>query len=207
MHIMPQTSPYSVHPSIETTIKWIADMKARTGRSLDEWLKFIETEGPKTEDARRDWLKTKHKLGTNTAHWFAARSVGKGAEDEDPEVYLKTAQKWVETMFEKKPLIRPLYDAALKFGLALGKDVKVCPCQTMVPFYRNNVFAKLTVSTKTRLDLGLCLRGIPFSKRLTDTGGTAKKDRITHNIAITSLDDFDSDLKKWWRKAYDLDEA
>lgn len=204
---MPTKSPYSVHPTIEKTIKWIANLKNTTGRSLDEWLKFIEKEGPKTEAERSDWLKKIHKMGTNTAHWFAVRSVGKGLEDEDPKVYLKTAEQWVESMFEKKPLLRPLYDAALKFGMSLGKDVKVCPCQTMVPFYRNNVFAKLTASTKTRLDLGLCLRGVPFTQRLTDTGGTAKKDRITHNIAITSLDDLNAELKKWWKKAYDMDSS
>lgn len=202
---MPTKSPYSVHPSIETTIKWIANLKKTTGRSLDEWLKFIDKEGPRTEADRNAWLKKIHGMGTNTAGWFAARSVGKNSEDEDPKVYLKTADAWVEEMFVKKPDIRPLYDAALKFGMSLGKDVKVCPCKTMVPFYRNNVFANLTPSTRTRLDLGLCLRGVPFTSRLTDTGGTAKKDRITHRIAITTLDDLNADLKKWWKKAYDMD--
>lgn len=202
---MPATTLYSPHPSIAQTIKWIEQLKEKTGRSLDEWMRFIRKEGPAAEAERSRWLKDKVKLGTNTAHWLAARSVGKGTEDEDPEVYLKQAGQWVEAMFEKKPLLRPLYDQALKFGKSLGKDVKVCPCQTMIPFYRNNVFAKLTASTKTRLDLGLCLRGVPFSDRLIDTGGTAKKDRITHNIAITSLKDFDAELKRWWKKAYEMD--
>jgi hypothetical protein len=202
---MAKQSIYSPHPSIATTIQWIATLKERTGRTLEEWMKFIKNEGPKSEEERRTWLKATQKMGTNNAHWFAARSVGKGAEDEDPEAYLQMAEQWVEAMFEKKPLLRPLYEAALKWGLSLGKDVKVCPCQTMVPFYRKNQFAKLTASTKTRLDLGLCLRGVPFSKRLTDTGGTAKKDRITHNIAISSLDDLDPELKKWWKKAYEMD--
>ena len=202
---MAKKSMYSVHPGVEMTIQWIATLKERTGRSVEEWMKFIKKEGPATEAERREWLKATQKMGTNHARWFAARSVGKGAEDEDPEAYLKAAEKWVEAMFEKKPLLRPLYEAALQIGMSLGKDVKVCPCQTMVPFYRKNQFAKLIAATKTRLDLGLCLRGMPFSKRLTDTGGTAKKDRITHNLAITSLDDLDAELKKWWKKAYEMD--
>lgn len=198
---------YSVHPSMAMTIKWVAELPAKTGRSLEQWVKFIRKEGPETEKERRDWLKNDLKLGTNTASWLAAQSVGKGQEDLDPEVYLATAEKWVDAMIEKKPLLEPLYYAALKMGMALGKNVRVCPCQTMVPFYRNNVFAKLTLSTKTRLDLGLCLRGVPFSKRLTDTGGTAKKDRITHCIAITSLDDLDTELKGWFTMAYEMDAA
>lgn len=201
---MAKKSIYSVHPSIAMTIQWIADLKEKTGRSLEEWMKFIKKEGPQTEEERREWLKKTQKMGTNNAQWFAARSVGKGAEDEDPEAYLKTAERWVEAMFEKKPEVRPLYEVALKWGMSLGSDVKVCPCQTMVPFYRKNQFAKLTAATKTRLDLGLCLRGEPFTKRLTDTGGTAKKDRITHNIAITTMDDLDTELKKWWKRAYEV---
>ena len=31
------------------TQKWIAELKQKTGRSLDEWLKFIKKEGPLTE--------------------------------------------------------------------------------------------------------------------------------------------------------------
>ena len=201
---MATKSIYSPHPGIAMTIKWVAELKEKTGRTLEEWVKHINKNGPETEAERRDWLKGELKLGTNTASWLAGRSVGKGDEDTDPEAYLLTAERWVEAMFEMKPQLRPLYDAALKYGMSLGSDVKVCPCQTMVPFYRKNVFAKLTASTKSRLDLGLCLRGEPFTKRLTDTGGTAKKDRITHNIAITSPADLDPELKKWWKKAYEL---
>ena len=41
--------------------------------------------------------------------------------------------------------------------------------------------------------------------RLIDTGGFAKKDRITHRIEITSLSDIDDDVKKWLKTAYELD--
>ncbi|MFS8086358.1 MAG: DUF4287 domain-containing protein [Acidobacteriota bacterium] len=35
-------------------------MKQKTGRSLEEWLRFIKKEGPPTEQERRDWLKLNH---------------------------------------------------------------------------------------------------------------------------------------------------
>jgi hypothetical protein len=41
--------------------------------------------------------------------------------------------------------------------------------------------------------------------RLIDTGGFAKKDRITHRIPITSLDDIDDEVKHWLKIAYDRD--
>jgi Domain of unknown function (DUF5655)/Domain of unknown function (DUF4287) len=202
---MARKSIYSPHPSMAITIKWVKDLPEKTGRSLDEWKAFINKKGPATEKERVAWLKNDLKLGTNTAHWLAVHSLGGGAEDLDPKEYLKKADEWVAEMCGKKPMLEPLYWDVIALVQTLGKDVKICPCKTMVAFYRNNVFAKVTFSTKTRLDLGLCLRGVPFTNRLTDTGGTAKKDRITHNIAILSKDDVDAEAADWLLKAYEMD--
>jgi hypothetical protein len=40
---------------------------------------------------------------------------------------------------------------------------------------------------------------------LIDTGGLAKKDRITHRVEIASVDDIDNEVKKWLKKAYEMD--
>lgn len=201
------TSIYGVHPGVLITQKWIAELKQRTGRTLDEWMKFIKKEGPAGEKERRDWLKTKFGLGTNTAWWLAERSVGKGEEMGDPGAYLKAAQKYVDEMFAgKKEHLRPLYDALLKLGLSIGKDVKACPCQTIVPLYRNHVFAQIKPTTQTRIDLGLALGDTKKTpKRLINTSGYEKKDRITHRFEITSVRDIDDKVKRWLKVAYDRD--
>ena len=41
--------------------------------------------------------------------------------------------------------------------------------------------------------------------RLKDTGGLKRGDRITHAFAIGSLDDIDDELRRWLRKAYEMD--
>lgn len=210
---MPKTatktkSIYGVHPGVLMTQKWIGELKQKTGRSLDEWIKLIRKEGPPTAEARRDWLRTQHKLGTNSAWWLAERSVGKGEESGDPDTYLQAAEKYVDEMFAgKKAHLRPIYDALLKLGLSMGKDTKACPCQTIVPLYRNHVFAQIKPTTQTRIDFGLALGDTKKTpKRLIDTGGFAKKDRITHRFEITSLKDIDDEVKRWLKTAYDRDE-
>lgn len=198
-------SIYGVHPGVAMVQKAIEDLPAKTGKSLDEWLKFIKKSGPKTEKERREWLKREHGLGANYAGWLAERAEGKG-EDGDPEAYLRAAEGYVEKMFAgPREALRPIYDALLKLGLGLGKDVKACPCQTIVPLYRQHVFAQIKPATQTRIDLGFALKDLGLSGRLIDTGGFAKKDRITHRIAITSVKDIDEEVKRWLKAAYELD--
>lgn len=200
---MAPSNPYSVHPGVLMTQNWVATLREKTGRSLDEWLRFIQESGPETEKERRDWLKNEHKLGTNSAWWLAERSVGKGEEADDPEAYLAQALVYVDEMFAggKAPL-RPLYEELLALGLSLGPDVKACPCQTIVPLYRKHVFAQIKPTTKTRIDLGFALGDTAATGRLVDTD---KKNRITHRIPITSLAEIDNEVRHWLKMAYDMD--
>lgn len=199
-------SIYGVHPGVEMTQKWVGELKQRTGRSLEEWLRLIKKSGPKDEQARREWLKTEHGLGTNSAWWLSERASGKGTEVADPDAYLAAAEGYVETMFAGgKAELRPIYDALLKTGLKVGKDVKACPCQTIVPLYRKHVFAQIKPTTNKRIDLGFALGDMKAKGRLIDTGGFAKKDRITHRIPITSTRDIDDEVRHWLKIAYDRD--
>jgi hypothetical protein len=77
----------------------------------------------------------------------------------------------------------------------------------MVPLYRQHVFAQIKPTTNSRIDLGFALakhKG-KLPKRIIDTGGLAKKDRITHRIELKSADEIDKDVKNWLKIAYDLD--
>ena len=197
---------YSVHPAVQMVQNWIATLKEKTGRTIDDWMKLIETEAPADRDARRAWLKKEHGLGTNSAWWMVERYEQQAAWEETPEKYLTNAEKLVDEMFAgPKAALRPIYDKLLKLGLSIARDVHACPCKTMVPLFRNYVFAQLKPTTRTRIDLGLCLRGEKPPARIIDTGGAAKNDRITHRIAITSLDEIDPFVERWLRRAYSLD--
>ena len=198
-------SKYDVHPSLAMYQSTLAGMKQKTGRTLEEWIALAGKAGPATEKERREWLQTKHGLGRNYAWWIAEQSVGKG-DDGTPETYLKQADEYVEKMYSgPKAELRPIFDELLALGRTLGKDVRVCPCQTMVPFYRKHVFAQIKPTTRSRIDLGLALKDTRVPKRLIDTGGLAKKDRITHRIEITSVKDIDAEVKKWIKIAYEMD--
>jgi hypothetical protein len=199
---------YDVHPGVAMVRKWVSELKEKTGRSLEEWMTFVKKEGPKDEKSQREWLKVQSKLGTNSAWWIAARVAGKESEEDSPEKYLAAAPEYVEKQyFGKKEALRPIYEKLLQLGRSAGKDVKVCPCLTMVPFYRSHVFAQVKPTTNTRVDFGFALAKYKgkLPKRLVDTGGLAKRDRITHRIELKSTDEIDGEVQKWLKIAYDLD--
>jgi Domain of unknown function (DUF5655)/Domain of unknown function (DUF4287) len=202
-------SLYSVHPAVTMIQNWIADLKAKSGRSLDEWIALVKASGPADLKACRAWLKQEHGLGTNNASWIAERALptdGKGIAEDSPETYLTAAVEYVEAMYAgPKAGLRQIYDELLKVGIGIGPETKACPCTTIVPLYRNHVFAQIKPTTRTRIDLGLALKDTKATGRLIDTGGFQKKDRITHCIPITSLEDIDGEVKRWLKIAYDMD--
>lgn len=203
----PEKSLYSIHPSVAYAQAIINNLPKTTGRSIEEWITLVRKSGAAGEKERREWLKKHYKLGGTTAAMIVARVEGKGAEDTDGAAYLQAAAGYVESMYAgPKAALRPIHDALIAQGLALGSDVKICPCQTIIPFYRRHVFAQIKPSTRTRLDFGLALKGVKKKppQRLLDTGGLAKGDRITHRIEITSLAGIDAEVKEWLKIAYDL---
>jgi hypothetical protein len=197
-----------VHPSIAHVQAVIDHMPEKTGRSLDQWVALVEKSGPDGEKERIAWLKGAHQLGGSNAGIIAEVAAGRGDEFTDRNAYLITAAKYVEDMYDgAKAGLRPIHDALVHLVVSLGKDVKICPCSTIVPFYRNHVFAQNKPATRTRVDFGLALKGATkkIPKRLIDTGGLKKGDRITHRFAIESPDEIDDQVHEWAQIAYDLD--
>lgn len=203
-------SVYDVHPGVMMVQKWVAELRSKTGRSLAEWVALVRKEAPADEAGRRDWLKKTHGLGTNSAWWIAERADPAKAKsvDDDPDAYLHAAAGYVDALYAgPKAGLRPIHDELLRLARTSGRDVRVCPCTTMVPIFRNHVIAQIKPSTRTRIDFGLALAKYKgkLPARLIDTGGLAKKDRITHRIAITSMEEVDAEVWKWLATAYGLD--
>lgn len=199
---------YDVHPSVAYVQAILANFEAKTGHTLEAWVTLLRREQPADP---KGWLKAGG-LGTNQAGFVLQRAgAAPGhAFDDTPEGYLAAAPGHVETQYGgKKAPLRPLFEQVVALARGLGSDVKVCPCETLVPFYRNHVFAEVKPFV-SRLDLGLAL-GDPAgvqdpTGRLKETGGHAKKDRITHKLEIMSVADLKLALP-WLKRAYERDGA
>lgn len=191
--------PYSMHPAYVHMAAIERKLAENTGMSVFEWVELTRSRGPEGRKERREWL-VGQGLGSVQAMVVVDRLMGEmGPESYDPE--LLVAQQYPE----KKAHLLPVYEHLLEMGFRLGDDVRACPCSTMVPLYRNHVFAQIKPTTLTRIDFGLALGDTPAKGLLIDTGGFAKKDRITHRIPIQTVNDITDEVQTWLKTAYDRD--
>ena len=189
-------SKYATHPGFAHLSAILSNLEKNTGRGLEQWRALLKKSGAKTTKDRVAWLKREHGLGMATAGAIVAHYEG--------ELIEYTPDAFVEAMFAgPKAGLRPIYERLLALGKGMGPDVTATPCRTFVPLRRKYAFAQIKPSTKTRIDLGLALGDTTPKGRLTSTGGYAKGDRITHQIAIASLDDIDDEVKRWLRAAFE----
>ena len=49
----------------------------------------------------------------------------------------KAAQQPRKSIYSVHPGVF-MYEQLMKLGFKLGKDVRICPCETIIPFYRNH---------------------------------------------------------------------
>jgi hypothetical protein len=187
---------YALHPAYRMEEAYHRNLKERTGRDFASWVKLAKAKGPKDRKELLAWLKKEHGLSSNYAWWVASGEKG-GAAAYDPE-------QLVEDLYSgKRAPLRPIHDALLDAGFALGEDVKACPCQTMVPLYRKYCFAEITPTTLTSVDLKLALgRDVEESGRLERLKAGMQDDRVTHRIRIGSPKEVDAEVRRWMKAAY-----
>jgi len=152
------------------------------------------------------WLKEHHGFGSNTAWWIAEYAADSATWDGDPAVYLRNAAGYVEAMFAGgKAGLRPIFEKLVAEARGLGGDVKVCPCKTIVPFYRTRVFAEVRPATKSRLELALALGDRKPTGKLKPNPRARGNDRLRHLFELTAEKDVTAEVRKWLKIAYDAD--
>ncbi len=171
----------------------VESLYERTGKKVEEWRALLRESGLESAAERRKWLKEKHGLGLST--------IGLILDEADNKM---KPEDLVDQIFSgAKANLGPQYEEILQCGLGLGADVRVCPCATMVPFYREHVFAQVKAPNRTAIYLGLALGDLAAEGILISTGGYEKKDRITHRIDIPLGSTLTKEQKQWFRRAYE----
>jgi hypothetical protein len=170
----------------------IANLSAKTGKSLQQWLAILGKDGPDEPKTQVQWLKTVHKVGHVTAQCIVASADGKGDEYE-------STQKLVDHLFSK-PAFKKIYEKLLAAVKALPKALAK-PCKTYVPFYRRIQFARVKPAGRSHIELYLALGGKePAKGRLIPVDSRDR--RLTHVVKLYAPEDVNGDVRLWLKKAY-----
>ncbi len=165
----------------------LANIPEKTGKPLDEWIAIIRASGLEKHGEIMKLLKGEH----GVSHGFANLIVSK-AKETGEEVDLVAAQ-----YSGAKADLRPLYEEIVRFAQSLGSDIDVAPKKASVSLRRKKQFALVTPATKTRIDLGLALKGDEPHGRLESYNAMC-----SHRVRLESATDFDDEVKGWMEEAY-----
>ncbi|EAQ28118.1 hypothetical protein NAP1_11003 [Erythrobacter sp. NAP1] len=171
----------------EMAASMIANMPEKTGKPLEEWLGIVAKSGLDKHGKIVAMLKSDHAMTHGFANLVAAKALAS-----DEEVDLVASQ-----YSGAKADLKPIHDAIMDFAKGLGSDVEVAPKKASVSLRRKKQFALITPATKTRVDLGLALKGDEPAGRL------EKGDAMcSHRVRLTSAGEFDDEVKGWMKEAY-----
>jgi len=103
----------------------------------------------------------------------------------------------VANQYKGKESLKPIHDAIIEYVESFGDDLEISPKKTSVSLRRKKQFALIQPSTKTRIDLGINLKGEPPQGRLEAMSGMC-----THKVKLSHVDDFDADVRTWVKEAF-----
>ncbi|NNU17266.1 DUF4287 domain-containing protein [Parvularcula sp. ZS-1/3] len=166
----------------------LANLPEKTGKPLGDWQKLIASEGLEKHGQIVKFLKTEH----GVTHGFANLIAAKAREIETP------ADPVTEQYSGAKAGLKPIHDAVMAYAISLGSDVEVAPKKSSVSLRRKKQFALITPATKTRVDLGLALKGDEPTERLETYNAMC-----SHRVRLENPEDFDDEVKAWMAEAYE----
>lgn len=169
----------------------INNMPEKTGKSLQEWTKILNGKNFTKHGEAVKFLKTEY----NVTHGFANTIVTLSKNDDG------SSDDLVCNQYTGKENLKPIYDKLVAEISKFGNDITNTPKKGSVSLIRKRQFALIKPATKTRIDLGLKLKGKPTDSRLEGSGpfGTM----CTHRVQLTSVGDIDSEVLAWIKEAYD----
>jgi hypothetical protein len=173
----------------------IANMKEKTGKPIEDWLKIVGTAKLAKHGEIVKFLKSEHGVTHGYANMIAHQALQQDAPDTGGDA-LVVAQ-YAGDRAGLKPIYEKLIAAAQKFG----NDVEISPKKTYVSLRRSKQFGLIQPSTKTRLDVGINLKGEPPTGRLEASGSFNAM--VSHRVRVAAESDVDGELVGWLKRAYD----
>jgi hypothetical protein len=172
----------------------LRNLEEKTGKPLVHWVAAVNKSKLEKHGEIVKWLKSEHGLTHGYATLVAHEARGSAATSAE-------AGDLVAGQYAGKEDLRPIYDRIARAVQGFGKDVELSPKKAYVSLRRAKQFGLVQPSTKTRVDVGIQLKGVPPTGRL-ETSGSFNA-MVSHRVRVTAAGEVDDELIGWLRQAYD----
>jgi predicted transport protein len=173
----------------------IANIEKNTGKKLQEWIAIVNQSGLGKHGELVSFLKERHGFthgNANVIVHFAKQSHAGAAEN---------TGDLITEQYKGKENLKPWYDKLVGEINKLGKDIEIAPKKAYVSLRRKKQFAIIQPSSKTRLDVGLNIKGVSPSGNMEAAGSW--NSMCTHRVKIENEKIINKDLVEWIKKAYE----
>jgi predicted transport protein len=173
----------------------IKNLEEKTGKSLAEWIAVVKKTNLQKHKEMIDFLKTNHGFTYGFANLVAhkARQSDAGSVENKDDL--------VVDQYKGKESLRPIYDKIIAELSQFGDDLEIAPKKAYVSLRRKKQFAIIQPSTKTRVDVGINIKGRETTDRLEASGSF--NGMVSHRVRIAEAKEVDKDLINWMKEAYD----
>ncbi len=172
-----------------------ANIAEKTGKPVSHWLKVVKASGLEKHGQIVKMLKTDHGFTHGYANLVAHRSLKSSADQHDDDD-LVAAQ-----YAGPKAGLKPIYDAVIAVVEGFGGGLELAPKKAYVSLRHKKQFALVQPSTKTRVDLGINLKGKAPKGRLEASGSFNAM--VSHRVRLESAADVDAEVAAWLQEAFD----
>lgn len=179
----------------QATQTMLDNLHKNTGKGIDEWIGIVNSAGLQKHGEVIKYLKSEHGFTHGFANLVAHKAKGSDAGSAENPLLL------IEKQYKGKENLLPLYQKLVQQIEIFGEDVSLAPKNNYVSVRGKKQFALLQPSTKTRLDVGINLKGKEATDRLENSGSFNAM--CSHRVRLQTIDDIDAELISWLREAYE----
>lgn len=185
-----------VNKALETQLK---NIQTRTGKTLDQLYEIIRKSDLAKHGQIRDMLKSELGMGHGDANTLTHLYLQSGGKSSVEATETSLDDVIDEIYAGPKESLRPIHEKLMteinKFG-----PFEIAPKKGYISLRRKKQFAMIGPVTKTRVEVGLNMKGAEATSRLIEL---PPGKMCQYKVNVTDSKEVDKELISWVRQAYE----
>lgn len=180
----------SVDRAFETQLN---NIQKRTGKTLDELFDIIRKSGLTKHGEIVAMLKCELGMGYGDASTLVKFFMSAGGKE-------VTVDEAIDEIYSgAKAALRPIHERLMAAIVQMG-PFEIVPKKGYVSLRRKRQFAMIGPATRTRVEVGLNMKGVEGTARLAEMPPGSM---CQYKVNVTDVKEVDEELVAWTKRAYD----